>query len=151
MTLLISYAIVPLYLSLLYLKGTKLSIFSAKVVNFWFSGKRKTLPFLSGRFFSFVWKWATLNNAYLCTLFKSVKLFFLPDFMELRLPLLFVWSIDYTQTHKKYTKVYLLFLSTFFSPSVAGTASSHPVGISRLSGLRRYTGYLWKRNMSPEK
>lgn len=34
MTLLISYAIVPLYLSLLYLKGTKLSIFSAKVVIF---------------------------------------------------------------------------------------------------------------------
>lgn len=34
MTLLISYVIVPLYLSLLYLKGTKLSIFSAKVVIF---------------------------------------------------------------------------------------------------------------------
>lgn len=116
MTLLISYVIIPLYLSLLYLKGTKLSIFSAKVVNFWFSGKRKTLPFLSGRVFSFVWKWAALNNAYLCTLFKSVKLFFLPDFIELRLSLLFVWSIDYTQTHKKYTKVYLLFLSTFLLP-----------------------------------
>lgn len=36
--------------------------------------------------------------------------------MELRLPLLFVCSIDYTQTHKKYTKVYLLFLSTFLPP-----------------------------------
>jgi hypothetical protein len=36
--------------------------------------------------------------------------------VELRLPLLFVCSIDYTQTHKKYTKVYLLFLSTFLLP-----------------------------------
>lgn len=36
--------------------------------------------------------------------------------MKLRLPLLFVCSIDYTQTHKKYTKVYLLFLSTFLPP-----------------------------------
>lgn len=44
------------------------------------------------------------------------KTIFLPDFMELRLPLLFVCSIDYTQTHKKYTKVYLLFLSTFLLP-----------------------------------
>jgi hypothetical protein len=34
LTLLISYAIVPLYAYLLYLKGTKLSIFSAKVVIF---------------------------------------------------------------------------------------------------------------------
>lgn len=44
------------------------------------------------------------------------KTIFLPDFMKLRHPLLFVCSIDYTQTHKKYTKVYLLFLSTFLFP-----------------------------------
>lgn len=47
----------------------------------------------------------------------------------------------YTNTQKVYKSIPFIFLN-FFSPSVAGTASSHPVGISRLSGLRRYTGYL---------
>lgn len=48
----------------------------------------------------------------------------------------------YTNTQKVYESIPFISLNFSSPPSVAGTASSHPVGISRLSGLRRYTGYL---------
>ena len=126
MTLLISYAIVPLYLSLLYLKGTKLSIFSAKVVIFlqkWsfydFPAKEKLCLSFPAEFFVCL-KMGDFKQCIFIHIIQVCKTIFSAGFHEAKAPSSICLQYRlYTNTQKVYESIPFISLN-FSSPPIRG-------------------------------
>ena len=131
LTLLISYAIVPLYLSLLYLKGTKLSIFYAKVVVFlqkWsisdFLVKEKLCPSFPAEFFVCL-KMGDFKQCIFIHIIQVCKTIFSAGFHEAKAPSSICLQYRlYTNTQKVYESI--PFISLNFSSPHPWPAPLHP-------------------------